>query len=135
MIIPWLNSATTLQNKCILEIGCGTGSSHFHATKFDVIIFFASLEHMTISERLLSLKGTWDMLTDEGLLVIVETPNRLWYVDSHTSFLPFFHWLPNELAFAYSKFSSRDGFRDLYNEYNETSNEHFLRRGRGGKFS
>ena len=27
VIIPWLDNATTLKNKHILEIGCGTGSS------------------------------------------------------------------------------------------------------------
>jgi 2-polyprenyl-3-methyl-5-hydroxy-6-metoxy-1,4-benzoquinol methylase len=181
MVIPWLDNATTLQNKRILEIGCGTGSSTialseqgakvtgididegallvakervkvygvdaelsvlssqnisstFYATKFDIIIFFACLEHMTIVERLSSLKDAWEMLPTCGLLVIVETPNRLWYFDGHTSFLPFFHWLPNELSFAYSKFSSRENFHELYNDYNATSKENFLRRGRGMSF-
>jgi len=180
-IIPWLDNASTLQNKRILEIGCGTGSSSialaeqgakvtgididegallvanerskiygvnaefrilnvqeifstFYTTEFDFIIFFACLEHMTIAERLTSLRDAWEMLPNDGLLVIVETPNRLWYFDDHTSMLPFFHWLPNELAFAYSKFSSRENFRELYNEYNTTSKEYFLRRGRGMSF-
>jgi len=180
-IIPWLDNATILKNKRILEIGCGTGSSTialaeqgakvtgididegallvakerakvygvnaefrvlnaqdisgtFHTTKFDLIIFFACLEHMTITERLSSLRDAWEMLPTDGLLVVVETPNRLWYFDDHTSMLPFFHWLPNELAFAYSKFSSRENFHELYNDYNATSKEHFLRRGRGMSF-
>ena len=180
-IIPWLDHATSLQGKRILEIGCGTGSStialaeqgakitgididegailvakerakvygvdadfkvlnvqgissNFETTHFDLIIFFACLEHMTISERLSSLGDAWGMLPAGGLLVVVETPNRLWYFDGHTSMLPFYNWLPNELAFAYSKFSSRENFRELYNEYNSTSKEHFLRRGRGMSF-
>jgi S-adenosylmethionine-dependent methyltransferase len=181
MIVPWLDNATSLQNKRILEIGCGTGSStivlaeqgakitgididegallvakerskiygvhvevrslnaqdissNFHTTKFDLIIFFACLEHMTIAERLSSLRDAWEMLPTDGLLAVMETPNRLWYFDGHTSMLPFFHWLPNELAFAYSKFSSRENFRELYDEYNAASKEHFLRRGRGVSF-
>lgn len=180
-IVPWLDNATILKGKRILEIGCGTGSSTialaeqgtqitgididegallvarerakvygvdadfrvsnaqdisgtFHTAKFDLIIFFACLEHMTIAERLSSLRDAWEMLPSNGLLVVVETPNRLWYFDGHTSLLPFFHWLPNELAFAYSKFSSRENFRELYNDYNATSKEHFLRRGRGMSF-
>ncbi|MBN1352544.1 class I SAM-dependent methyltransferase, partial [candidate division KSB1 bacterium] len=180
-IIPWLSNATTLKNKRVLEIGCGTGSSIialaeqgakitgidideggllvakertkvygvdaefrlmnaqdissvFQATQFDLIIFFACLEHMTIPERLSSLKDAWGMLPASGFLVVVETPNRLWYFDGHTSLLPFFLWLPNELAFAYSKFSSRENFRELYNDYTATSKEHFLRRGRGMSF-
>lgn len=179
--VPWLDNASTLQGKRILEIGCGTGSSTvalaeqgakvtgididegalsvakdrtrtygveaefrvlnadeisntYGANAFDFIIFFACLEHMTIAERLTSLRDAWKMLPTEGLLVVIETPNRLWYFDSHTSLLPFFHWLPNELAFQYSSFSSRENFRELYREYNLTSKEHFLRRGRGMSF-
>ncbi len=106
----------------------------FGANAFDFIIFFACLEHMTITERLLSLKDAWDALPNSGLLVIIETPNRLWYLDNHTSRLPFFHWLPNELAFKYSSFSPRENFRELYKDYDADSKEHFLRRGRGVSF-
>jgi len=110
-------------------------SGFFGANAFDFIIFFACLEHMTIAERLTSLKDAWKILPTGGLLVIVETPNRLWYYDGHTSMLPFFHWLPNELAFAYSKFSSRDNFRELYNDYNATSKEYFSKKRKGHEFS
>lgn len=106
----------------------------FGVGAFDIIIFFACLEHMTIEERLSSLKDAWEMLSSKGLLVIVETPNRLWYFDDHTSNLPFFHWLPDQLAFKYSKHSPKETFRDIYREYDEKSNEHFLRRGRGMSF-
>jgi len=181
MVIPWIDNATALQDKRILEIGCGTGSSTvalaeqgakvtgididegalsvakdrtraynleadyralnadqimdtFGNDAFDIVIFFACLEHMTISERLISLRQAWEMLTKQGLLIIIDTPNRLWYFDGHTSMLPFFNWLPDELAFQYSKFSPRNNFRELYREYNAGSKEHFLRRGRGISF-
>jgi S-adenosylmethionine-dependent methyltransferase len=106
-------------------------SNAFQGERFDFIIFFACLEHMTIAERITSLKQTWEMLPAGGLLVIVETPNRLWYFDGHTSILPFFHWLPNELAFKYSRFSPRGAYGELYKDYNASSKEKFLRRGRG----
>ncbi len=178
MIIPWIDDTKDLDDKRILEIGCGTGSSTvalaeqgaeitgididdgalevakdrsrvyglymeflllnadqilntFGTNSFDFIIYFACLEHMTIPERLASLRQAWEMLSEQGLLIIVETPNRLWYFDGHTSRLPFYHWLPVELAFHYSKFSSRENFRKLYNEYNDDTKNHFLRRGRG----
>jgi 2-polyprenyl-3-methyl-5-hydroxy-6-metoxy-1,4-benzoquinol methylase len=101
---------------------------------FEVIVFFACLEHMTLEERLTSLRDVWDMLPRGGLLVIVETPNRLWYFDHHTALLPFFHWLPDELAFQYSRFSPRENFNDLYRDYTSECKEHFLRRGRGMSF-
>jgi len=101
---------------------------------FDAIIFFASLEHMSVQERLTSLSDAWAMLPRGGLLVIVETPNRLWFDDQHTAFLPFYHWLPNELAFHYSRLSSREGFNNLYRTYDADTKQHFLRRGRGVSF-
>jgi 2-polyprenyl-3-methyl-5-hydroxy-6-metoxy-1,4-benzoquinol methylase len=106
----------------------------FQEKSFDFVIFFASLEHMTITERLAALRDAWRLLPIGGMLVIVETPNRLWFYDGHTSMLPFFHWLPNELAFKYSAFSPRENFRELYREYTPSSEEHFLRQGRGASF-
>ncbi|MEL6894549.1 MAG: methyltransferase domain-containing protein [Planctomycetota bacterium] len=101
---------------------------------FQCVLFFASLEHMTISERIASLRQAWNLLPVGGQLGIVETPNRLWYYDDHTAWLPFYHWLPNELAFRYAPFSPRENFRDSYDEYDSQSKEHFLRRGRGFSF-
>lgn len=109
-------------------------SKSFNSDSFDIIIFFACLEHMTIEERLTSLKDSWEMLLKDGLLIIAETPNRLWYADAHTSELPFFNWLPDELAFYYSKFSLRDNYRELYREFDAQSLLHFIRRGRGMSF-
>ena len=104
----------------------------FKDIRFDFIIFFASLEHMKIAERIHAIKNAWDMLPEGALLVIVETPNRLWYFDGHTAMLPFFHWLPDELAFRYSLFSERENYSELYRDYDdEQSREHFLRQGRG----
>lgn len=111
-----------------------TMAPFFAERRFDFIIFFASLEHMTIPERLAALRDAWAMLPVGGLLVVVETPNRLWYYDGHTSLLPFFHWLPDELAFRYSQLSPRENFRELYRDPDPASTEHFLRRGRGMSF-
>ena len=106
----------------------------FSDRHFDYIIFYASLEHMTIEERLSAMRESWGMLSGGGLWCVLETPNRLWYYDSHTSLLPFYMWLPDELAFAYSRFSPRNNFREIYREYSDESMLHFLRRGRGVSF-
>ena len=78
---------------------------------FDIVIFMASLEHMTLEERLQSMKGAYELLPKGGLWCIIGTPNRLHFLDSHTSHLPFFHWLPDDLAIQYSQFSSRFDYR------------------------
>jgi len=102
--------------------------------KFDLIIFYACMEHMVYMERIDCLRKYYDLLPMGACLSIVETPNRLWYLDNHTSFLPFFHWLPDNLAFDYAKFSSRINFKELYHEYSDEKYLHFLRRGRGFSF-
>lgn len=103
----------------------------FRPGEFDWILFFACLEHTTISERLASLKGAWELLPPGGRLGIIETPNRLWYLDGHTTDLPFFHWLPDELALDYTRFSPREGIRRMDRQGGPDAMAHFLRRGRG----
>ena len=73
----------------------------------DAVIFFASVEHMTLDEKLSALSNVWDNLGAGKLLVVVETPNRLWWYDYHSALMPFYLWLPDDLAVRYAKFSSR----------------------------
>jgi 2-polyprenyl-3-methyl-5-hydroxy-6-metoxy-1,4-benzoquinol methylase len=101
---------------------------------FDIVIFYASLEHMTHDERLTAMADTWNMLAPGRLWCVTDTPNRLWWFDAHTSRLPFFMWLPNDLAFDYSRFSARDYFREVYRDREREAELHFLRRGRGVSF-
>lgn len=108
--------------------------SLFSGYDFNFIIFFASLEHLTLEERIHALKGCWNMLSQDNLLCIIETPNRLWYFDNHTSLLPFFHWLPDELAFLYSRFSPRQPFCESYRALSDDGMQSFLRHGRGVSF-
>jgi S-adenosylmethionine-dependent methyltransferase len=102
------------------------------AQRYDFILFYASLEHMTMGERLEALRVAWTMLPPGGLLCVIETPNRLWFFDWHTSQLPFFLWLPDDLAFRYSANSPRANFAELYRgQWSDEAMLHFLRRGRG----
>jgi len=107
----------------------------FRGDRFDFILFTAALEHMTHEERIPAMQRTWNMLPDGNFWCVTESPNRLWYHDHHTSLLPFFHWLPDDLAFRYSRFSARSGFGELYADDESRANMlHFLRRGRGVSF-
>jgi S-adenosylmethionine-dependent methyltransferase len=100
--------------------------------KFDFIIYSASLEHMTYDERIISIKAAWELIKDDGYLVVLETPNRLWYVDEHSSQLPFYNWLPNEIAIPYGVYSPRTMFSSLV--ANGCDNTKFIRFGRGVSF-
>ena len=106
----------------------------FRNDGFDLIIFYASLEHMVQEERLRAIADTWAMLRPGDLWCLVETPNRLWHTDTHTALLPFYHWLPDELAFKYARFSQRTNFRECYDELTDERRLHFSRRGRGVSF-
>jgi 2-polyprenyl-3-methyl-5-hydroxy-6-metoxy-1,4-benzoquinol methylase len=106
----------------------------YRAGEFDLIIFFAVLEHMTHRERLGSLKGSWSLLNPGGLLAVVETPNRLWWFDDHTAELPFYHWLPDDLAFEYSPHSERSFMKNYPGDRSEATRLDFARRGRGASY-
>jgi S-adenosylmethionine-dependent methyltransferase len=101
--------------------------------EFDAVIFFASLEHMTLEERLQSLSQAWTLLEKSGWLVIVETPNRLWWYDGHTSELPFYNWLPDELALHYRSRSRRHELNSLM-AHGSHDQERLVRLGRGASF-
>ncbi len=103
------------------------------AERFDFIIFFASLEHMTHAERLAAMAQTWKMLPSGGLWCVIETPNRLWYYDHHTAHLDFFMWLSDQLAADYIRFSPREDVRDQIGRADDR--QHALcRAGRGVSF-
>lgn len=97
----------------------------------DIVVFFAVLEHMTYEERQATLRAAYDILPSGKLLVITGTPNRLWFFDDHTSQLPFFHWLPDEIAFEYSRKSAHFPFNSRYRLPSDDSKLSFIRDGRG----
>ena len=41
---------------------------------FDWVIFWASLEHMLVDERLAALRAAWELLSPGGLLTVIESP-------------------------------------------------------------
>ena len=108
--------------------------SIFGKGEFDLIVFFAVLEHMTIEERKSALRAAWNISATGKHLCIADTPNRLWFYDGHTSNMPFFHWLPDELAFEYSAHSPRAPFNKIFRKLNTESLLRFIRHGRGMSF-
>ena len=86
-----------------VEFRCENGVAALsqYTDGIDGVLLFAVLEHMTISERLETLKASWEALRTGGFILIAETPNRLAYQDHHTTGLPFFNLLPVELAAEY----------------------------------
>lgn len=75
--------------------------------RIDCVVMYAVLEHLTLDERGFILNAVRDLLSDGGLLILSETPNRLIAHDSHSTFLHFFQSLPTELALRYIDRSPR----------------------------
>jgi 2-polyprenyl-3-methyl-5-hydroxy-6-metoxy-1,4-benzoquinol methylase len=82
----------------------------FTRQRFDLVVYFASLEHMTHAERMKSLKAAWELVHPGGYLSVCDAPNRLWFHDIHTAGQNFYHWLPDELAVAYAPRTPRPEF-------------------------
>jgi len=103
-----------------------------------VVVCFAVLEHAKYQERLELLRLMWGMLAPGGLLVIGDTPNRLSYWDGHTSWLPFFDSLPNDIAIDYLQRSPRRGHVESIararQQSPEIAEEWLARAGRGASY-
>lgn len=95
-------------------INCVEAEHYFGDRQFDLIIFWACMEHMTYAERIQAIESTWKMLPTGGLWCITGTPNRLYFHDSHTAMMPFYHWLPDDLAVHYTRFSSRQTLQNAF---------------------
>jgi SAM-dependent methyltransferase len=80
------------------------------AGEVDLFLMFAVLEHMTIDERLTVLATAREVLAPGGSIAVFESPNRLLWWDHHTSQLPFFGMLDEQLALAYAHRSERADF-------------------------
>lgn len=74
----------------------------------DTIVCYALFEHLTPAERIKFLIGAWKHLAPGGRLVIIETPNRLYFYDWHSSQIPFHDQLPPEIAYLWNSFSGRN---------------------------
>lgn len=90
---------------------------------------------MTLDEKLASISTAWKRLKPGSHLVVVGTPNRLWREDGHTSLLPFFNWLPDDLAMHYSQYSPREYFNDEFRPpFNDNMRLKFTRHGRAASY-
>jgi 2-polyprenyl-3-methyl-5-hydroxy-6-metoxy-1,4-benzoquinol methylase/glycosyltransferase involved in cell wall biosynthesis len=109
-----------------------TEIGRFADQSYDMVLFFATLEHMTHQERLLTMPLVWNSLLRSGrLLCVLDTPNRLWLHDHHTSLLPFYHWLPDDVAIDYARYSPRERFRDDFVTRGDDDAVRLARWGRG----
>lgn len=85
--------------------------SYRHGAGVDLVLLYAVLEHCTPFEVIATIRACWKILKPGGHMVVVETPNRLTYMDRHTAMMPFFHMLPARTAVEYSSRSNREDMK------------------------
>lgn len=80
------------------------------AGQVDVFLLYAVLEHLTVDERCAVLRAAREVTRQDGVIVVIETPNRLTPIDHHTGRMPFLHALPLDLAADVYRTSDRGEF-------------------------
>jgi hypothetical protein len=69
-----------------------------------------------LTERLKAIADCWKLTKPGGFMIVIETPNRLWAYDSHTSEGYFFMWLPDDLALLWARNTKRLRFNASFPE-------------------
>ena len=71
--------------------------------RFDVVLVLGVVEHLPVRGRRQIVDEYYRVLAPGGHIAILDTPNRLFPLETHSVGLPLIQWLPAPLAFAYAK--------------------------------
>jgi len=81
--------------------------------RFDLVLAIGVVEHLPERTRRAQVDEYYRVLARGGHLVILDTPNRLFPLETHSVGLPFVQWLPPPLAYRYARWGRRGRFRDV----------------------
>jgi SAM-dependent methyltransferase len=70
---------------------------------FDLVLVLGVIEHLPVRGRRQIVDEYYRVLAPDGHIAILDTPNRLFPLETHSVGLPLVQWLPAPLAFAYAK--------------------------------
>jgi SAM-dependent methyltransferase len=70
---------------------------------FDLVLAIAIIEHLPSRERHRYVDEYYRVLAPGGHIVILDTPNRLFPLETHSVGLPGIQWLPPRLAYRYAR--------------------------------
>jgi len=80
-------------------------------SRFDVVLVVGVIEHLPIRGRRALVDEYYRILAPGGHIVILDTPNRLFPLETHSVGLPLVQWLPGPLAYRYAKVFRPTKFR------------------------
>lgn len=75
----------------------------FEDKVFEIVVCNGVIEHIYPRERRNWIKECWRVLAPEGNLMVLETPNKWWPKDTHTTGLWFINYLPLRMACTYAR--------------------------------
>ena len=70
---------------------------------FDLVVASGVIEHLPVRSRRAQVDEYYRVLAPGGLLAVLDTPNRLFPLETHSVGLPLVQWLPLRLAYAYAR--------------------------------
>ena len=81
--------------------------------RFDLVLAIGVVEHLPERTRRAQVDEYYRVLAGGGYLVILDTPNRLFPLETHSVGLPLVQWLPPPLAYRYARWGRPRRFRDV----------------------
>ena len=73
------------------------------AARFDLVLVVGVVEHLPARNRRAQVDEYYRVLAPGGHIAILDTPNRLFPLETHSIGLPLVQWLPSRLAYAYAR--------------------------------
>jgi SAM-dependent methyltransferase len=71
--------------------------------RFDLVLVVGVVEHLPARNRRAQVDEYYRVLAPGGHIAILDTPNRLFPLETHSIGLPLVQWLPPRLAYAYAR--------------------------------
>src|SRR6266850_7596279 len=71
--------------------------------RFDLVLVVGVVEHLPARNRRAQVDEYYRVLGRGGHIAVLDTPNRLFPLETHSIGLPLVQWLPSRLAYAYAR--------------------------------
>jgi len=84
--------------------------------RFDLVLAIGVIEHLPARHRRAQVDEYYRVLAPGGHIAILDTPNRLFPVETHSVGLPLVQWLPGRIAHRYARLARPARFRDVSHE-------------------
>jgi SAM-dependent methyltransferase len=81
--------------------------------RFDLVLAVGVVEHLPLRNRRAQVDEYYRVLARGGHIAILDTPNRLFPLETHSVGLPLIQWLPPRLAYRYARLGRPRKFADV----------------------